>query len=80
MLRLVAVAYRLMPADVLIHPTFRVSQLKKRHELPLVITHPPMFHLSSPYCPTPEAILERRLVKRGNRAVDQVLVKWTGIF
>lgn len=45
------------------------------HELPFVITHPPMFLLSSPYCPTPEASLERRLVKMGNRAVEQVLVK-----
>ena len=25
----------------------------------------------------PEAILDRRLVKKGNRAVPQVLIKWT---
>ena len=27
----------------------------------------------------PEAILERRLVKKGNRAVPQVLIKWTNV-
>ncbi|KAH0691202.1 hypothetical protein KY290_019433 [Solanum tuberosum] len=74
------VAYKLLlPADVLIHPTFHVSQLKKCHEVPTVLNHPPVLHISSPYCPLPEAILERRLIKRGNKVVCQVLVKWLGI-
>ncbi|XP_059277948.1 uncharacterized protein LOC132032198 [Lycium ferocissimum] len=30
-------------------------------------------------CPQPEAILQRRMVKRGNKAVAQVLVKWHGL-
>ncbi|XP_059295620.1 uncharacterized protein LOC132048955 [Lycium ferocissimum] len=33
----------------------------------------------SPYCPNPEAVLDRRLVKRGNKAVAQVLVKWSDL-
>ncbi|KAH0730001.1 hypothetical protein KY289_001189 [Solanum tuberosum] len=53
--------------------------LKKCHEVPYVINHPPVFHLSSPYCPRPEGVLDRRLVKRGNQVVVQVLVKWTAI-
>ncbi|XP_075078669.1 uncharacterized protein LOC142164595 [Nicotiana tabacum] len=75
-----AVAYRLLlPTDVLIHPTFHVSQLKKCLEVPTTINHPPVFHLSSPYCLTPEYILERRMVNKGNKVVWQVLVKWAGI-
>lgn len=75
-----AVAYRLLqPADVLIHPTFHVFQLKKCHEVPATISHPPVLHLSSPYCPEPEGILSRRLVKKGNKAACQVLVKWSGV-
>lgn len=75
-----AIAYGLLlPADVLIYPIFHVSQLKRCMEVPTIIAYPPVFHLSSPYCPTPEAILERRLVKKGNRAVGQVLVKWSGV-
>ncbi|XP_059310691.1 uncharacterized protein LOC132062058 [Lycium ferocissimum] len=75
-----AVAYKLLlPADVLIHPTFHVSQLKRCLEVPSVISYPPVLHLSSPYCPLPEAVLERRMVKRGNRVVCQILVKWLGI-
>lgn len=74
------VAYKLlMPSDVLIHHTFHVSQLKRWHALPLSFTHPLVIHLSSPYCPTLEMVLDKRLVKRGNKAVEQVLVQWTGI-
>ncbi|WMV37617.1 hypothetical protein MTR67_031002 [Solanum verrucosum] len=74
------VAYRLLlPADVLIHPTFHVSQLKKCHAVPVVLNHTPVLHMSSPYCPLPEAILERRMIKRGNKVVGQVLVKWLGV-
>ncbi|XP_075085206.1 uncharacterized protein LOC142168430 [Nicotiana tabacum] len=74
------IAYKLLiPADVLIHPTFHVSQLKKCHEVPTNINHPHVFHLSSPYCPLHEQVLARRMVKRGNKVVVQVLVKWTGI-
>jgi len=75
-----AVAYKLlMPADVRIHPIFHVSQLKRCVEVPTILNHPPVFHLSSPYCPLLKLILERRLVKRGNKVVCQVLVKWTDI-
>lgn len=78
--RVGAVACKLLlPVDVLIHPIFHVSQLKRCHEVPRDISHPPVLQLSSPYCPTPEAILERRLVKKGNKAVCQVLVQWLGL-
>ncbi|KAH0658450.1 hypothetical protein KY289_027198 [Solanum tuberosum] len=70
-----AVAYMLLLlADVLIHPVFHVSQLKRCLEVPSIINHPLVFHLSSP-----EAVLDKRLVKKGNRAVGQVLVNWSGI-
>ncbi|OIT01913.1 putative mitochondrial protein [Nicotiana attenuata] len=74
------VAYRLLLlVDVLIHPTFHLSQLKKFHEVPTTMSHPPVIHLSSPYCPEPEGILSRRLVNKGNKVVCQVLVKWSGV-
>lgn len=74
------VVYKLLlPADMLIQHTFHVSQLKICHKVPVVLSHLPVLHMSSPYCPLPEVVLDRRMVKRGNNGVCQVLVKWVGI-
>jgi hypothetical protein len=77
--KLGSVAYKLeLPNDSKLHPVFHVSQLKQctadytlafkplLHPLPL-----DMYDLES------ELILERRLAKKGNAAITQVLVKWT---
>lgn len=69
----------LLPSDVLIRRPFHVSLLKRCHAVPLNINHPPVLHLSSPHCPLLESMLDRILVKRGNKAVSLVLIKWTGI-
>ena len=72
-------AYTLdLPANSLIHPTFHVSQLKAftPDHTPVFSDLPPLVQLDGSDV-LPEAILERRLVKKGNRAVPQVLIKWT---
>ena len=74
-----AVAYRLaLPADCKIHDVFHVSQLK-----PFTANYSPVYsdvtkiaHLDTVTL-QPEVILERRLVKKGNAAIPQVLVKWS---
>jgi hypothetical protein len=76
-----AVAYKLqLPVGSMVHPVFHVSQLKE--------FHPDYTPAYSPLAdiPTldvaevlPEKILDRRLVKRGNVAITQVLVQWTGL-
>jgi hypothetical protein len=60
-----------------VHPIFHVSQLKA-----FTPDHSPMYS-SLPDVPTldilevaPEMILDRRLVKKGNVAITQVLVQW----
>jgi hypothetical protein len=75
------VAYRLqLPGGSLIHPMFHVSQLKL-----FTPNHTPVF-TKLPNTPlldmtevSPEKILERRLVKRCNEAITQVLVQWLGL-
>lgn len=71
------VEYKLsLPPQLLLHPTFHVLQLKLCHHLPANISHPPVLDISSPYCPNPHKIIDRRIVQKGNKAVTQVLVQW----
>ena len=72
-------AYKLdLPASSSIHPTFHVSQLKAYtpDHTPVFSELPPMVSLDGSDV-VPEAILDRRLVKKGNNAILQVLIKWT---
>lgn len=77
--KLGSVAYKLeLPEDSLIHLVFHVSELK-----PFTPDHTPVFQelpklvdLSAREV-EPEQVLDRRLVKKGNHAVPQVLIKWT---
>jgi hypothetical protein len=71
------VAYRLeLPRDSKIHPVVHVSQLK-----PFIADYSPVFS-ELPITTdieaaqvVPEAMLNRRLVRRGNSATPQVLIK-----
>ena len=73
-----AAAYRLnLPSDNKIHDVFHVSQLN-----PFTADYSPVYsdltkiiNLDTETL-TPEAILERCLVKKGNSAIPQVCVKW----
>ncbi|KAJ1262524.1 hypothetical protein BS78_09G114700 [Paspalum vaginatum] len=74
-------AYKLqLPAGALVHPVFHVSQLK-----PFTPDYSPVYSELSQFIVldkmdvTPEAILDWRLVKNGNQAITQVLIKWTNI-
>jgi hypothetical protein len=79
--RIGSTAYKLdLPDHSLIHPVFHVSQLKPFTAAysPVFTELPTLVDLSSQDV-QPEAILERRLVKKGGQVVPQVRVKWTSL-
>ncbi|GAU27517.1 hypothetical protein TSUD_147110 [Trifolium subterraneum] len=74
------VAYQLeLPPNAAIHNVFHVSQLKLCFNPQIATTYPlPNDPLNTSSIKEPEAILERKMVKRGNSAATKVLVQWKG--
>lgn len=79
--RIGAIAYKLeLPDNAMIHPVFHISQLK-----PFVANYTPVFDklpMTTDLEATaaiPYSVIDRRLVKKGNRAIPQVRVTWTGL-
>lgn len=76
--KLGSVAYRLkLPDQTGIHPVFHVSQLKQflPDFTPVFATLPTPVQLDITEL-VPTEILDRRMVKKGNSAIVQVLVRW----
>lgn len=71
------VAYKLdLPFTTLIHPVFHISQLKKHVGNHTVQGALPVFPQTHDL--QPRTILERRMTRRKNQAITQVLVHWDG--
>lgn len=69
-------AYRFdLPETALIHPMIHVSQLKYVHGSKDGTIHLPSGLKEQRL---PELVLGRRMVKRGNKASANILVKWIG--
>ncbi|KAJ3685492.1 hypothetical protein LUZ61_014656 [Rhynchospora tenuis] len=75
------VAYQLnLPSGSTVHPVFHVSQLKAHIKREQVIhTTLPVVSPEGNLHIIPEVILARRMVKRNNAAVPQLLIKWSNL-
>ena len=76
-----AVAYRLaLPTNAKVHPVFHVSQLKQHVGNVVVQSALPTMDGEGVISRVPVQILQRRMIKKGNHAVTQVLVQWSNSF
>lgn len=75
------VAYELkLPPSSKIHPVFHVSQLKKKiGDRVIPSQEPPFCSDDGQILAEPVAILDRKMVKKGNKVVVQVLVQWANL-
>ncbi|MCI24955.1 hypothetical protein A2U01_0046142, partial [Trifolium medium] len=76
-----AVAYRLgLPTTAKIHPVFHVSQLKLFHG-PNIPPYMPLPLTTSELGPIlqPGALLDSRIIMKGNTPIPQVLIHWEGM-
>ncbi|KAD7478366.1 hypothetical protein E3N88_01502 [Mikania micrantha] len=72
-----ACAYKLdLPPDSCIHPTFHVSLLKPAHGSILSSTQLPS---ALRFTLQPRAVIDRKLIRKGNKAGIKVLVHWEGL-
>ena len=73
-----SVAYKIgLSIGSKIHPIFHVSQLKIHVGDGVVQSVLPVLDDDGLIVKAPACILDRRMVKQGNRAVTEVLVQWT---
>ena len=71
------VAYRLeLPAGTRIHDVFHVSLLKEHHGPHIASQELPLYNEEGEFVPQPLVVLDRRMKKKGNRAVTEVLIQW----
>jgi hypothetical protein len=76
-----AAAYKLdLPDSAQVHLVFHISQLKPYDTsyTPVFTTLPPLVDLSRTDIVL-EEILDRRLVRKGNQVVPQILIRWSGV-
>ncbi|GMJ03106.1 hypothetical protein HRI_003979800 [Hibiscus trionum] len=79
--RVGTVAYRLeLPADSKVHHVFHISQLKKRIEDAPCQQDLPVIGPDGGISKEPSKDLARRIGKRGNQTVTEVLVEWSNSF
>jgi hypothetical protein len=75
--RVGSVAYKLaLPPSSSIHPVFHVSQLKKCNTEVCQVSPSLPSDVDLPR--VPERVLQSKLVSRGDRSVQQLLIKWSG--
>ncbi|GMI67905.1 hypothetical protein HRI_000459800 [Hibiscus trionum] len=79
--RIGAVAYKLdLPANSKVHPVFHVSQLKKRVGSEKIQEEWPIIDADGSISKEPLRVIDRRIGRKGNRAVTEVLVEWSNSF
>ena len=79
--RIGPVAYKLkLPATSQLHPVFHVSLLKKKVGDKTVVSQaPPETDSNGHPLVFPAAVLDKRIVKRRNQAITQLLIVWSNL-